>query len=69
MRLHFLNDDGPAALLCANRLEATESLSRDFRFTVEVISDDAGIALKDVQGKMVSVLHREVARTAQPGQA
>ncbi|QCP12094.1 type VI secretion system tip protein VgrG [Pseudoduganella umbonata] len=55
LRLVFPNDDGPEALMLANRLDAREGLSRDFRFMVEVISNDANIALKDVQGKMVTV--------------
>ncbi len=55
LRLSFPKKDGPSALMVANRLEAKETLSRDFRFAVEIISDDAGIALKDVQGKMVTV--------------
>jgi type VI secretion system secreted protein VgrG len=55
LRLTFPNDDGPAALMLANRLDASEGLSRDFRFEVEVLSDDKGIALKDVQGKMVTI--------------
>ncbi len=55
LRLSFPNEDGPAALMVANRLDASEGVSRDFRFVVEVISDDAGIALKDVLGKLVTV--------------
>ena len=55
LRLQFPNQDGPAALMLANRLEARESLSRDFHFTVEVISNDPAISLKDVQGKLVTV--------------
>ncbi len=55
LRLAFPNQDGPAATLMANRLEAEEELSRDFTFTVEVLADDARIALKTVQGKMVTV--------------
>ncbi|CDG83226.1 type VI secretion system Vgr family protein [Janthinobacterium agaricidamnosum] len=55
LRLSFPHNDGPSALLLANRLEADESLSRDFEFTVEVLSDNAEIALKDVQGKMVTI--------------
>ena len=54
LRLQFPNGDGPASLV-ANRLDAVESLSRDFHFTVECLSDDPAIALKDVQGKMVTV--------------
>ncbi|WP_338767696.1 type VI secretion system tip protein TssI/VgrG [Massilia sp. METH4] len=55
LRLNFPNEDGPEALMLANRLDASEGLSRDFRFVVEVVSNDADIALKDVQGKMVTV--------------
>ncbi|AXV82001.1 type VI secretion system Vgr family protein [Ralstonia solanacearum] len=56
LRLSFPRDDAPAgALMVANRLEAYEGLSRDFQFTVEILSDNPGIALKDVMGKMVTV--------------
>ncbi len=55
LRLSFPHDDGPAAILLANRLDARESLSRDFRFVVEVLSDDENIALKDVLGRMVTI--------------
>ncbi|GAA5787063.1 hypothetical protein GCM10007860_22170 [Chitiniphilus shinanonensis] len=55
LTLEFPKDDGPAATLIPNRLDADEGLSRDFRYVVEVLSDDPGIALKDVMGKMVSL--------------
>jgi type VI secretion system secreted protein VgrG len=55
LRLSFPNEDGPDALMVANKLDATEGISRDFHFTVQVISDNALIALKDVQGKMVTI--------------
>jgi type VI secretion system secreted protein VgrG len=55
LRLHFCNDDGPAAMMLCNGLNAYESLSRDFQFNVEVLSDDARIELKTVQGKLVTV--------------
>ena len=62
LRLGFPKDDGPAANLVANRLDATEGLSTDFRFTVEVLSEDPRIPLKDVLGKLVTVqLTREKA--------
>lgn len=61
LKLSFPKDDGPAAtLLVANWLDAHESLSRDFRYTVEILSDRSDIALKDVLGKMMSV---ELSRT------
>jgi type VI secretion system secreted protein VgrG len=55
LRLSFPQEDGPRALMLANRLDATEGLSRDFRFTVEVLSNDASIPLTDVQGRMVTI--------------
>jgi type VI secretion system secreted protein VgrG len=55
LHLSFPHDDGPAATLLANRLDAVESLSRDFAFTMEVLSDDARISLKDVLGRMATV--------------
>lgn len=55
LKLYFPNDDGPAAGLLINRLVATEALSHDFCYTVTVLSDDPGIELTDVQGKMVCV--------------
>ena len=55
LRLSFPNDDGPAAVLLVNRIDAVESLSRPFEFTVELLSDDPHVALKDIQGKMMCV--------------
>ena len=55
LRLSFPRNDGPDALMIANRLDAHEGLSRDFHYTVEILSDSAHIALKDVQGKMMCV--------------
>lgn len=55
LRLSFPNQDGPHAVLMANRLDADEGLSRDFTYTVEVLADDARIPLKTMQGKMVTI--------------
>lgn len=55
LRLSFPRNDGPEAVLLANRLDADEGLSRDFTFAVEVLADNPGIALKDVLGKMVAI--------------
>jgi type VI secretion system secreted protein VgrG len=61
LKLSFPKDDGPAAtLLVANKLDAHEALSRDFHYTIEILSDRSDIALKDVLGKMMSI---ELART------
>jgi len=55
LRLEFPRDDAPAGTLVANRLDADEGLSRDFRYAVEVLSDRPDIPLKDVLGKMVTI--------------
>jgi type VI secretion system secreted protein VgrG len=55
LRLSFPHNDGPPATLLANRLDASESLSRDFEFVVEVLSDNARIPLKQLMGRMVTV--------------
>lgn len=55
MRLTFPDNDGPSSLLLVNRLEATESLSKDFEFRVELLSDDAQIPLKTVIGKLLVI--------------
>lgn len=55
LRLSFPHGDGPAALLLVDTLEASEGLSRPFSYTLELLSDDAHIALKDLQGKLVCV--------------
>lgn len=55
LTMSFPHNDAPAPVLLANRLEGTEALSRDFEFTVEILSDNAGLALKDFIGKLLSV--------------
>jgi type VI secretion system secreted protein VgrG len=55
MRLKFPHNNGPKATMVANKLRAREGLSRDFRFDIEILSDDARIPLKTVMGKMVTV--------------
>jgi len=56
LKLSFPKEDGPAAtLLVANKLDARESLGRDFHYTVEILSDRSDIALKDVLGKMMTI--------------
>lgn len=55
LRLSFPNGDGPNAILLVNTLDAFEGLSRPFRYTLELLSDDALIKLKDLQGKMLCV--------------
>jgi type VI secretion system secreted protein VgrG len=53
LRLSFPNDDGPSSQLLLNRLDATEGLSRNFKFTVELLSDNPSLALKEMQGKLL----------------
>jgi type VI secretion system secreted protein VgrG len=55
IRLHFPRGDGPLATLVANRLAATEQVSKDFMFSVEVLSEDPAIELKTVLGKMATI--------------
>ncbi|WP_022974468.1 type VI secretion system Vgr family protein, partial [Xanthomonas maliensis] len=55
LRLHFPANDGPAAVLLPERLDADEALSRDFAFTVTLLSDDAAIAAKTLIGKLVTL--------------
>jgi type VI secretion system secreted protein VgrG len=55
LRLSFPNDDGPAVPLLVNALDASEGLSRPFDYTLELLSDDAHIHLKDLQGKLLCV--------------
>lgn len=55
LRLTFPNQDGPAAPLLVNKLEAFESLSRPFEYAVELLADDPNLALKDLQGKMLCI--------------
>jgi type VI secretion system secreted protein VgrG len=55
LRLSFPHSDGPSSEFLVNKLEATEGLSRDFEYIVELLSDDATLALKDMQGKLLSI--------------
>lgn len=55
LRLSFPNGDAPAAQFLTNKLDASESLSRDFEFTVELLSDSADIPLKEMQGKLLTI--------------
>lgn len=60
LKLSFPHGDGPTATLLPNRIDATEGLSTDFRYEVELLSNQARIALKDVEGRMVTLeLSRE----------
>lgn len=55
LRLQFPNNDGPDAILLPNKFDAIESLSQDFTYTVELLSDSATLPLKSVQGKLVTI--------------
>ncbi|MDY7578176.1 type VI secretion system tip protein TssI/VgrG [Herbaspirillum sp. RTI4] len=64
LTLDFPDNNGPQsgperyqrdALFIPNRLDADEGLSRDFTYTVEVLSDDPRIPLTDVLGKLVTL--------------
>lgn len=53
--LSFPNDNGPASELVVEQLQAFESLSKDFLYKVELLSDNANIDLEEVQGKLMCV--------------
>ncbi|MBC7858735.1 MAG: type VI secretion system tip protein VgrG, partial [Burkholderiaceae bacterium] len=56
LRQSFPDGDGPAdALLLVNRLDAREGLSQDFRYVVEMLSDDAGLDPAELIGKRVTI--------------
>lgn len=55
LRLSFPNNDGPQCQFVVETLDASEGLSRDFEFSIEILSDDAKLELKDIQGKLLSV--------------
>lgn len=55
LRLLFPNDDAPAAQFLVNKIDATENLSKDFDFTVELLSDAADLALKEMHGKLLNI--------------
>ena len=55
LRLSFPGNDGPHAMLVVNRFEGKEYLSRDFEYKVELLSDDAGIELEAMHGKLLCV--------------
>jgi len=54
-RLRFPHDDGPRAQLLPNKLGATEYLSREFECSIELLSDNPNIALKEMQGKLPGI--------------
>lgn len=55
LRLSFPNNDAPVSQFLVNKIEATECLSRDFIFTVELLCDNADVAFKEMQGKLLNV--------------
>lgn len=55
LRLSFPHDDGPQAQLLMNKFDAVESLLHDFSFTIELLSDETSLSLKDLQGKLFNV--------------
>ncbi|WP_295990253.1 type VI secretion system Vgr family protein [Rugamonas sp.] len=55
LRMAFPHDDGPDSIMLVNSLKAHEEVSRDFRFDVDVLSDDARIPLKAMMAKMVTI--------------
>jgi type VI secretion system secreted protein VgrG len=50
-----MNDKPDGGIMLVNKLVAYEGISRDFRFEVDVLSDDARIPLKGMMGRMVTI--------------
>jgi len=55
LRLSFPNDDAPPVQFLVNKIDAAENISKDFVFTVELLSDTADLAFKEMQGKLLNV--------------
>jgi type VI secretion system secreted protein VgrG len=55
LRVAFPCNDAPEVKLVANQLDAFESMSRDFEYRVELLSDSATLALKEMQGKLMTI--------------
>jgi type VI secretion system secreted protein VgrG len=55
LRLSFPNSDGPPCEFVVERLDAWEGMARDFTYTVDILSDKANIALKDIHGKLMNI--------------
>ena len=55
MRLSFPAADGPECELLVNQLDAQEAVSRDFVYTLELISDHPKLELKSLLGKLLCV--------------
>jgi type VI secretion system secreted protein VgrG len=55
LRLSFPRNDGPPAKLMVNRFVGKEYLSRDFEFTVELLSDDARVELEAMHCKLLCI--------------
>ena len=55
LTLAFPDGKAPYEVLLVNRLEGEESLSRDFRFVIEILSDNAKLDPNEFVGKLIAV--------------
>jgi type VI secretion system secreted protein VgrG len=55
LRLAYPRNDGPREQFLVNRLDAVESLSRSFEFTVELLCASETVELKTMHGKLLNV--------------
>ncbi len=55
LTIEFPHKDGPDAELMVDELVAIEGISRDFEYTVELLSLDANIPLKALMGRKVTI--------------
>ncbi|MBL8482904.1 MAG: type VI secretion system tip protein VgrG [Rhodocyclaceae bacterium] len=63
LKLHFPNRDGPAKELLPTSFEGWEEVSRGFEFRIHCVCRDAGLPLKSLIGRMLT-LELEVPRGA-----
>ncbi len=56
LRMTFPREDGPPNVaMLVNTVKMREELSRDFRIEAEILSDDVGIPLTSMMGRMVTI--------------
>src|SRR6185312_14988158 len=55
LTLSFPEGNAPYEILLVNRLEGEEWLSRDFRFVIEILSDNAKLDPNEFVGKLITV--------------
>ncbi|MCA8299564.1 hypothetical protein LGN19_37875 [Burkholderia sp. AU30198] len=55
VQLSFPDDNAPYRILLPNAFDGVESLSKDFAYTIEILSDNDHLEPKDFIGKRVTL--------------